>query len=298
MGSARGPQPWRAETRPLCARPCDQTLGVQYVDDTTLAILGHANRVEFARSMARWSGRAGRLVEEDGVLLYAASTDFPVLFNGVDRLDGDVPAETVIAKADTFFGELGRGYSISLRDDHPDDIDLRVTAEDAGLLAVTSAPEMIVRAPVEARPVPEDIAIRWVDDGAPVADFVHVTDTAYVSLGMTAGSVKEAFTDFDRIASPEIRTVIAYLADEPVASAQVILSHGIAGVYCVGTLEAARGRGLADLLTRAVTNRAFDDGARACTLQASPMGEMIYARMGYQELYRYTGLARFEPVTV
>lgn len=263
------------------------------LDDVTLAVLGHLNRQEFARAMARWSGPAGRVVEEDGVLLYAAATDFPVLFNGVDRLDRAVPADAVIAKAESFFGGLGRGYSISLRDDHPDDLDLRAASDAAGLVALTAAPEMVVRAPVEHRPTPDDVVIRWVDDGAPVEDFVHVTDTAYVSLGMTAGAVKEAFIAPDRIGSPEIRTVVAYLADEPVAAAQILLSHGIAGVYCVGTLEAARGRGLGDLVTRTVTNRAFDEGARVCTLQASPMGEAIYTRMGYETIYRYTGLVRF-----
>ena len=110
------------------------------IDDVTLAALGHLNRQEFGRAMARWSGPAGRVVEEDGVLLFAAATDFPVLFNGVDRLDRAVPAEAVMAKAEAFFGGLGRGYSISLRDDHADDVDLRAAAEAAGLVALTSSP--------------------------------------------------------------------------------------------------------------------------------------------------------------
>jgi ribosomal protein S18 acetylase RimI-like enzyme len=262
------------------------------LDDDTLAILGHLNRQEFARTMARWSGPAGRVIEQDGVLLWAAATDFPVLFNGADRLDRLVAADSVIAAADRFFGDLGRGWSISIRDDHPDDLDLRAAAEDAGLVALTSSPEMVVRSPVEARATPAGVVLRWLDEGAPVADFVHVTDLAYASLGMTPGAIREALLAPERIASPEISTVVAYLGDDPVAAAQVILSHGIAGVYCVGTLEAARGRGLGDLVTRAVTNRSFDDGARACTLQASPMGEAIYARMGYEEIYRYSGLVR------
>ena len=265
------------------------------LDDETLATLGHLNRREASRSIARWSGPTGRVVEEDGVLLWAAATSFPVLFNGAERLDLEVAPEVLIAKADAFFGALDRGYSISVRDDHPDDIEVRSAAEAAGLVSLTSSPEMVVLAPVEERPVPDGVTLRWVDEGASVADFVDITDAAYVSLGMTPLAVKEAFLAPERIASPEIRTVIAYLDDEPAATAQTILSHGIAGVYCVGTLEAARGRGLADLVTRAVTNRAFDEGARANTLQASPMGEAIYARMGYRELYRYSALVRFGP---
>ncbi|MGZ4706532.1 MAG: hypothetical protein ACXWCM_16835, partial [Acidimicrobiales bacterium] len=153
------------------------------IDEDTLAILGHLNRQEFARMLARWSGPAGRVVEEDGVLLYAAATDFPVLFNGADRLDRLVPAASVMAKADRFFGALGRGWSISLRDDNTDDADLRSAAEDAGLVALTSSPEMVVRRPIEHRTAPADVSLRWVDEGAPVSDFVRVTGAAYVTLG-------------------------------------------------------------------------------------------------------------------
>jgi len=80
-----------------------------------------------------------------------------------------------------------------------------------------------------------------------------------------------------------------------VAAAQTLLSHGIAGVYWVGTVEGARSRGLGEAVTRAVTNAAFDRGATANSLQASPMGEPIYRRMGYEEIYRYTTYTRLTP---
>ena len=90
-----------------------------------------------------------------------------------------------------------------------------------------------------------------------------------------------------------MRTVIAWEGDQPLATAQVVLSHGVAGVYYVGTVEAARGRGLAELVTRTVTNLGFDLGAALVTLQASSMGDPIYRRMGYREVYRYTTHTRF-----
>ena len=86
-------------------------------------------------------------------------------------------------------------------------------------------------------------------------------------------------------------------AGVPVAAAMTLLSHGIAGVYWVATLASVRGQGLADVVTRAVTNRGFERGALVNTLQASPMGESIYVRMGYEELYRTYGYARFDPPT-
>ncbi len=76
-----------------------------------------------------------------------------------------------------------------------------------------------------------------------------------------------------------------------------ILSHGIAGVYWVGTVEEARGYGLGDLCTRTVSNAAFDRGAKRVVLQASKQGEPIYLRMGYREVTRYLWYATLKPLT-
>jgi predicted GNAT family acetyltransferase len=66
-----------------------------------------------------------------------------------------------------------------------------------------------------------------------------------------------------------------------------LLSHGIAGIYWVGTVPSARRRGLATLCTQAVGNDAFAQGARRVVLQASAEGEPLYRAMGYREFTRY-----------
>jgi hypothetical protein len=143
--------------------------------------------------------------------------------------------------------------------------------------------------------VPTGAELRWVDDEASFRDFVKVSDEAYSSIGVPAGLIESAFSDPVPFLEPHIHSVVASLDGEPVAAAQVLLSHGISGVYWVGTVERARGKGLGEAVTRAVTNRSFDEGARVVTLQASPKGEPIYARMGYETLYHYSTLVRFEP---
>ena len=74
----------------------------------------------------------------------------------------------------------------------------------------------------------------------------------------------------------------------------VIVTHGVAGVYWVGTAPGARGRGLAELCTRAAGNAGFDLGARVAALQASVMGEPVYRRMGYVEVTRYPSFVRMD----
>ena len=100
-------------------------------------------------------------------------------------------------------------------------------------------------------------------------------------------SIREITRDANRFCAPHIRTVVAYSGDRAVAAAQTIYSHGIAGVFAVGTRSDARGKGVGDAVTRAVTRRAFEDGAAAVSLQASAMGAPIYDRMGYARLYDY-----------
>jgi len=257
-------------------------------DDVELAELGHLNYQEFGRELSRLGGAGGAVLEEGGLVLHTSASAFPVLFNGVWRVDPTVPGSEVIARADAHFGERGRGYSVTVRDDDARDADLAAAAEDAGLLSILSSPEMVCRTRLDDQPVPAGATLRWVADQRSLDDFVTVSDLAYSSVGMEPGAVAEAICDVDRVTAPHVHTVVAYLDGAPVAAAMVLLSHSISGVYWVGTTEPARGSGLGEAVTRAVTNRAFDDGARAVTLQASPMGEPIYLRMGYESLYRYS----------
>ena len=66
----------------------------------TLGRLGHLNLLEFGREQARWSD-AGRVEEHEGVVLVAAGTTLPFLFNAAGRVDDDADAGSVITAATT-----------------------------------------------------------------------------------------------------------------------------------------------------------------------------------------------------
>jgi hypothetical protein len=259
-----------------------------------LARLGHLNLLEFGRESTRWG--EGRLEERDGVLLFATGSTLPVLVNGAFRLHDDVAAADVVARADEFFRTLGRGYSVMVRDSGEDD-DLATACEVAGLSVFgAGGPQMVCRARLKDVPLGEGVELRTVTSADEVRDFAAVSSEAYATYGMPADVVPALISRPARfLASPNVVSVVAYLDGEPVAAAQTLLSHGIAGVYWVGTVEAARGCGLGEAVTRVVTNAAFDLGATANSLQASPMGEPIYRRMGYEEIYRYTTYTRLSP---
>jgi GNAT superfamily N-acetyltransferase len=60
--------------------------------------------------------------------------------------------------------------------------------------------------------------------------------------------------------------------------------RGDAGVFWVATLPEARGRGLSGGLLAAALLDARDSGCDISTLQATAMGEPVYARLGYERL--------------
>ncbi len=259
----------------------------------------HRNYVEASRCFARFGGAAGEICEDDGLTLNASGSTFPALLNSAWRTNASVHGDQVVRRADEWFGARGRGYSLSVRDGfgEDEDEDLRAAAESGGLVPLLSSPEMVCRERLDDKRPPDGVDLRWVNGSSTLAGFVAVSDAAYQSLGLTAGAVPEAIRDLAEFTAANVHSVVAYEDDVPLAAAQTILSDSIAGVYWVGVVEEARGRGLAEAVTRAVTNRAFDEGATANTLQASSMGESLYARMGYETIYRYTGFVRLEPVT-
>ena len=272
----------------------DLPMANQHLSDQQLADAGHANQLEWMREMTRWSGRRGDLEESDGLLLRASATNFPVAFNGVARLDPRVSAAETLRRADAWFASRERGYSVLVCDREGRDDDLRAAVEAAGYLKTSEPPEMVLRQPLPSTAVPTGIELRWVDDRRAFEQFLAVCSEAYGAIGMPPGVVEEAIVDLDAFTSPWIHSVVALDREQPLAAAQVLLSHGIAGIYWVGTVPDARGRGLGEAVTRAVARRALDLGAAAVTLQASAQGEPIYRRLGFVTLYRYENWSRFD----
>ena len=106
--------------------------------------------------------------------------------------------------------------------------------------------------------------------------------------------LSDLFDDTDAVLGDRsAHMVVARRAAQPVATAMIFESDGVASVQWVGTIPTARGTGLGALVTTAVTNLAFDRGATSCTLQASPMGAPVYQRLGYETLYDYVEFVRW-----
>lgn len=68
-----------------------------------------------------------------------------------------------------------------------------------------------------------------------------------------------------------------------IATTMLHLDDGLAGIYCVSTIPAERGRGLATSATVATLRRALPLGYRTGVLQSTEAGFSIYRRLGFVE---------------
>jgi hypothetical protein len=255
--------------------------------------LGQRTLIAFNRALTHWSSR-GALLESAGAVLCASGTWIPVVANGAFRSDDALQGSALVAAADAFFGALGRGFTVKVRDSGEDD-DLRVACLEAGLeLFGDSVPEMICRTPLPDAPAVDHITVRVADDEAGVRDFISVNAEAYATYGMPPEVLIDVFDEPGAVLEdPAATIVVARRDDQPVATAMVYESDGVASLQWVGTVPAARATGLGALVTVMVTNLAFDHGASSCSLQASPMGASVYHRLGYETMYHYEEYVRW-----
>ena len=256
-----------------------------------LVELSDLNYAEAMRDLSRRAG--GAVLDEDGLLLFTGGHTLPVLANATMRTQRGLAAADVLARARAFFGARGRGFTVLVRA-HAD-ADLADAAADAGLLAMGEMPAMVLQRRLADAVPPPGIDLRPVTTVEDVAAYGQVMGAAYATYGMPEDVLPAMLRTLDTLRAPHIIAFVARVDGKPVAGAMTVITHGVAGIYWVGTTPGARGRGLAELCTRAAGNAGFDLGARIAALQASPMGEPVYRRMGYVEVTRYPYLVQMEP---
>ncbi len=252
----------------------------------------HSTLIAFNRALTRFSSR-GALDESNGIVLCAGGTWIPMIANTAFRLEPDVSPTNLVDRADRFFGALGRGYTVPVRDNGEDE-DLRAACLEAGLeLFGSGTPDMVCAAPLPEPPTPPGIALYEVGDQSGVRRFTEVNGAAYATYGMPPEVHADLFDNPGAVLEdPAAHIVLATKGDEPVATALVYESDGAATVQWVGTLPGARTSGLGALVTVRVTNLAFSRGASSVSLQASPMGAPIYLRLGYETVHQHVEYVR------
>jgi ribosomal protein S18 acetylase RimI-like enzyme len=255
-----------------------------------LAARAHGNLVDFVRFLGRLDGNAA-VLDEPGIFGIRGGADFPSSRIVIPQGPQPLAPATFADRACEFLLDRGKTACAYVRtDDRP--LHDELTAR--GFVEYSSSPEMVCETRLEARALPDGVAVRLAATPDDVAAYAAIAGHAFRHLQFPEAITRETLENPDVMLDPSVVVALADLDGRPVAGACSILFGPEPDGYVgwVACHDDARGRGLGDVVTRRVTNEAFERGAGIVTLEASHFGEHTYARMGYRELYRYAVLIK------
>jgi hypothetical protein len=255
------------------------------MNESELLKLADLNLIEFWRESSKWIPDT-EIVEKHETVFIDCGIDFvgcSLAFN-LSEKPVEQPAEFV-SRAKAFFSGRKKGFSIILRSHR--DQDIIQYCRDQKIFLVGDPIGMVLEGKAKGGEKPGGAELRRVTSAVGMKDFRAVAAESFMDL-LFPREVSEAyFTHAERVLSPFSILATVYFDGEPACCAMAMLSHGIAGVYWVGTIKKARGKGLAKYCVQEVSNAALDMGARVVILQASHFGSPVYPKIGYCEFSTY-----------
>jgi GNAT superfamily N-acetyltransferase len=129
--------------------------------------------------------------------------------------------------------------------------------------------------------VPAKFVIEEVATAAALLDFKRVFLASY-EIPDWAGQGWVDATQAIGIGKTPWKMYVGYLNGEPVATNMLFNGAGVASVYAVGTVPAARGMGIGGAITLKPLLAARDMGYRHAVLFSTEMGASVYQRIGFR----------------
>jgi hypothetical protein len=253
----------------------------------------HLNLIDSSRQLFELDPGA-EIEVGPGWVFGAGRSPHPVISNAAFRVDDELDPGELLERAQGFFASREHGFAVWARDGAAGDSDLIDAAKEAGLKEVYAMPAMVLDRRAEAHPLPAGVQLRRVASASDAADYWQVATGAYASIGFPP-EIFAFYENHDGLAAGNAAAFVADLDGRPAGIAMTLVSHGVAGIYWVGTSDDARGRGLGWTVTATAVNAGFDMGAEIASLQASPMGESLYLRMGFETIFNYRLLMATPP---
>jgi hypothetical protein len=232
------------------------------------------------------SGPSPGVVDGDGVVLL--SSGVPVgLFNPAFVTRPPSDGQAIVDRVVAHYDDLRLPFVLYFRDETAPG--LASVCEAAGLVENFQPPLMVLDPiPLAATtPTPADLSIEEVS----AANIDQYGDVLAEGFAMPRKLVElllgPSLLDID-----EFTGFLGTIDGAPVATSAVFVADGLAGVYNVATVPAARGKGVGAALTWAAALARASSDVTGSILQASAAGEPVYTRMGYETRARYR---QFEP---
>ncbi|MBN2167839.1 MAG: GNAT family N-acetyltransferase [Actinobacteria bacterium] len=113
--------------------------------------------------------------------------------------------------------------------------------------------------------------------------WLSVFETSYEMPGFIIPFFRDAMRYAGLGPAFPFRHFTCLINETPVACATIFIHENTAGLYNVGTVPQARGKGAGAAISAHSISEAIDSGCRAMVLHATEMGEPIYKRLGFKK---------------
>ncbi|MFF5084000.1 GNAT family N-acetyltransferase [Actinoplanes sp. NPDC000266] len=190
--------------------------------------------------------------------------------NGVVRR-GDLPIEEAIAAARKHLDGVPWGWRVG--PDEAPDTGWQLSHHGGRRVFESPIMAMHLDAPIEAPPVP-DLKIAVASD---LKTWVEAYTPSFGAPPDQVPAIVEAETPIPGVTRFEGRR-----NDRVVGTAALFEEAGVAGLYTITTAADQRGQGIGAAMTAAALEHARRRGLRLATLQATPAGEPLYERLGFE----------------
>ena len=228
--------------------------------DSTLVAAAHLSFIGSFAKLVEHSPR-GEIHSTSPVFAFVTGLREP-LFNGCVVVEPATSEE--LAASLEWLSRQGVPYKVSIVEHLAPELEEIVLAHGLVLDAAPPYPGMVLHpVPAPAAPPPGVTVLPGTVEG--VADYLPASFAA----------------------DPNVKVFHARLDGRPVGSSVAIRTGDVSGVYAVGTLPEARGRGVGTAVTWAAVAAGSAWGCDVIVLQASEMGLSLYERMGFRTVVRY-----------
>jgi len=127
-----------------------------------------------------------------------------------------------------------------------------------------------------------DLKIELVDDAESLKTWSQIVTTGFAMPSFVADALFDFWRSVGFGASP-VRNYYGLLKGETVTASTLFLGAGVAGLYNVATLPAARRQGVGTAITLETLREARALGYRNGVLFSSELGVGVYRELGFQE---------------
>ncbi len=203
-------------------------------------------------------------------------------------------AERATAILDEFLNELRTRHlpgschlTPTMRPEHLREVLTAAGFEDGG-----EEPAMAADLPPVTDSPTTDLAISRIDDADGMRDYRDVLAAGFGEGPKEADWVATAFSEIGYDAG--WTHFVGRVDRTPVATASLLLTLPVGGIYFVCTKPEDRRRGHGAAITLHAMSHAARSGASHAILGSSPMGQRVYERLGFRTVFSYQ-LMEWEP---